>query len=126
MLDFDPRLSFEPQLQRYRDYWKRKFESSRWRFAGGFALTILAAFLLTRPGPTAGFILRILALLAFYLGVIICLRAPGLMVTDHEIERLHKRQIAGVFAAIVIAVGCVALIPFVIRRRDSQKGEPSW
>ena len=38
----------------------------------------------------------------FYVGVIVCLRASGLLVTDHAIPRLHKRQVVGVFATMVV------------------------
>ena len=36
----------------------------------------------------------------------ICLRATGLLVTDHSITPLHKRQVFGVFAAMFVVVRC--------------------
>jgi hypothetical protein len=90
--------------QKYREYWATKWTSPRWRFAGGLALVILAAFFMTRPEQTAGFFLRIAAFIVFYIGVVVCLRATGLLEPDHEIERLRKRQVVGVFAAMAIAV----------------------
>ena len=54
---------------------------------------------------------------SLYVGIVICLRAAGLLVTDHSIPRLHKRQVVGVFVGdgrgghrsrAVVAVGVVA------------------
>ena len=49
-------------------------------------------------------ILVLAALLVLYVGIVICLRASGLLVTDHTIKKLHKRQVVGVFAAMIVAI----------------------
>ena len=71
--------------------------------------------------------LVIAALGVLYVGIVICLRATGLLVTDHSITPLHKRQVFGVFAAMVIvfvltAVGAVQLVS---SNTDSTRANPS-
>ena len=45
-----------------------------------------------------------------YVGIVVCLRATGLLVTDHSIKPLHKREVVGVFAAMVVAVALTATV----------------
>ncbi|MGZ4688062.1 MAG: hypothetical protein ACXVJF_09365 [Acidimicrobiia bacterium] len=85
-----------------------------WRFAGGVALVLFASSVLTRPVPTARTIVALAALLGIYLGVVVCLRATNVLVTDHRIRRLRSRWIVAVAAAMVVtaagaASGAVAL-----------------
>jgi len=57
----------------------------------------------------------LLALAALYIGIVVCLRASGVLVTDHSLKRLHKREVALVFAALIVGVtvtggGAVAVV----------------
>lgn len=88
--------------RRLRAWWERKRTSPRWRFAGGLGIVVLAAFVLTQPADLARAVVRVLAILGLYLGVVVCLRASGLLVTDHAISRLRKRQVFGVFGFMVL------------------------
>jgi hypothetical protein len=97
---------------RVRAWWEGKRSSSRWRFVGGLGLVVLAAFILTQPAQTARAVVQLLAILGLYLGVVICLRASGLLVTDHSIPKLPKRQLFGVFGVMVLgfmATGGIAI-----------------
>ncbi len=91
------------RVQRVRSWTERKRTSPRWRFAGGIALFLFAASVLTRPTQTARTLVNLLAVLGLYVAVVICLRASGVLVTDHSIPRLQKRQVAGVFGAMAVA-----------------------
>ncbi len=70
------------------------------------------------------------AVLVLYVGIVVCLRAAGLMFTDHSIPRLHKREVAGAFAAVVaasavtafVAVGIVANTTTQPRANPSNQG----
>jgi len=42
--------------------------------------------------------------------IVVCLRASGLLVTDHTIPRLHKREVFGVFAAAVVAASLTGFV----------------
>jgi hypothetical protein len=95
---------------RVRDWFAAKRASSRWRFAGGVALMVLALATLTKPGSVFRALLVVGAVLVLYLGIVVCLRASGLLVTDHAIPRMHKRQVIGVFAAVVVAVLFTAFV----------------
>jgi hypothetical protein len=48
-------------------------------------------------------VLGAVAVLAIYVGMIICLRATGILVVDHTIRRLHFRQVAAVAAALIVS-----------------------
>ncbi len=103
------------RVRRTRAWVETKRTSPRWRFAGGAGLALFAAFVLTQPGEVAAFIVRLAAVLVLYLGAVVCLRASGLLVTDHSIPRLHKRQVVGVFAvmvacAVFTATGVIAVV----------------
>lgn len=98
------------RVRRYREYWAAKRTSPRWRFVGGLAVILLAALVLTRPTWLAQTVIEIAAILAFYVGVILCLRAAGILVVDHSIPRLHKRQVVGVFTTMVVAFILMATV----------------
>ncbi len=91
------------RVARVRAWASEKRTRPRWRFAGGLALMVLALAGLTVPGDVAHLLLLVAAVLTLYVGIVICLRASGLLVTDHSIPRLHKREVFGVFAAVVVA-----------------------
>ena len=76
----------------------------RWRFAGGLALVVLALAFLTNPTGTASLVVDLAAFGVFYVGVIVCLRAGGVLTTDHTIARLRKRWLALVAAVMVGAL----------------------
>ena len=92
------------RVERVRAWFARKRTSPRWRFAGGLALAALAALALTVPNELFHDLLDVAAILVLYVGIVVCLRASGVLVTDHTIKRLHKREVALVFAALVAAV----------------------
>ena len=95
------------RVDRIRAWFADKRTRPRWRFAGGIALVALAAVSSTMPGhgrATTPCSARLGSLL--YVGIVVCLRAAGLLVTDHSITQLHKRQLVGVFAALVARRSC--------------------
>jgi hypothetical protein len=92
------------RVDRVRAWFAAKRLSRRWRFAGGLALAALAGLALTVPGRLLDALIAIVALLALYVAIVVCLRATGLLVTDHAIKRLHKREVALVFVALVAGV----------------------
>ena len=99
----------------------------RWRFAGGIGLMVLALCAITITTTLFRTILVLAALLVLYLGIVICLRASGLLVTDHTIKKLHKRQVVGVFAAMIVAIvftGTVA-VGLVAGNTDQPRANPS-
>jgi hypothetical protein len=75
--------------------------SPRWRFAGGLALGLVALWLLTNPDDVVAALLALAALLVLYVGVVVCLRASGVLLTDHTIRRIHVREVALVLVAMV-------------------------
>jgi hypothetical protein len=91
------------RVERVRAWMREKRTRPRWRFAGGLALMVLALAGLTVPGDVAHLLLLVAAVLTLYVGIVVCLRASGLLVTDHTIPRLHKREVFGVLAAVVVA-----------------------
>jgi hypothetical protein len=98
------------RVDQLRAWIAEKRTRPRWRFAGGVALMAIALFTLTNPGRTAHLVLLAAALLAVYVGIVICLRAAGVMITDHSIPKMHKREIAGVFGAVVAAAAVTAFV----------------
>jgi hypothetical protein len=99
----------------------------RWRFAGGFVLMVLALMAVTVPSTLFRTALLVAAALALYVGIVVCLRASGLMITDHTIAKIHKRQIAAVFAAMIAAVvftGTIA-VGLVAGNTDQPRANPS-
>ena len=95
---------------RVRAWIAEKRASRRWRFAGGIALMALALATLTMPGDVGRGLLVVVAILAIYVGIVVCLRASGLMVTDHAIPRMHKRQVFGVLGALVASSALTAFV----------------
>src|SRR6478736_7800393 len=82
------------------DRWRRlrawitaKRASPGWRFAGGVAIALVALSFLTRPASSARTVVAVAAILAFYVGVVICLRAGGVLHTDHSIRGLRARWV---------------------------------
>jgi hypothetical protein len=99
---------------RYRAYWSGKRSSARWRFAGGLAVIALAALVLTQLEELVITLVEIAAIVAFYVGVILCLRAAGILVVDHSIPRIRKRQVVGVFATMIAAFLVMATLAVTI------------
>ena len=92
--------------RRVRSWVARKRTRPGWRLAGGLALALGAVLLLTRPSWSADLAVRVVALGALYLAVVICLRAGGILQTDHSIRGLRKRWIALVgVTMVVVTVG---------------------
>jgi hypothetical protein len=98
------------RVARVRNWVAAKRTRPRWRFAGGVALMVLALATLTVPNGVFHALLVLAAVLALYVGIVVCLRASGLLVTDHSIARLHKRQVLAAFAAVVAAVFLTAFV----------------
>jgi hypothetical protein len=96
--------------RRYRAYWSAKRSSPRWRFAGGLAVVALAALVLTQLEELVLTLVQLAAIGAFYVGVILCLRAAGILVVDHEIPRIRKRQVVGVFSTMIVAFVLMATL----------------
>src|SRR5262249_56026276 len=67
------------------------------------------------------------ALLVRWVGMVVCLRAGGLLVTDHSLKRLHKREVALVFAALVASTFATAsvAVALVATNTDDVKANPS-
>jgi len=115
------------RVERLRAWVAEKRTRPRWRFAGGIGLMVLALSAITITTALFRTILVLAALLVLYLGIVICLRASGLLVTDHTIKKLHKRQVVGVFAAMVAAIvftGTVA-VGLVAGNTDQARANPS-
>jgi hypothetical protein len=115
------------RVTRVRAWFAEKRSRPRWRFVGGLALMVLAAAALTIPGSLFHSLLVLVALLVLYVGIVVCLRASGLLVTDHSIAKLHKRQIAGVFVAMIVAAlftGTVA-VGLVAGNTEDARANPS-
>jgi hypothetical protein len=118
------------RVDRIRAWFAAKRTRPRWRFAGGFALMALALATLTIPSTVFHYALLALAVLVLYVGIVVCLRATGLLVTDHTIPRLHKRELVAVFAAMVaaavltgtVAVGILAGATSEPRANPSDQG----
>ena len=98
------------RVARVRAWFAEKRTSARWRFVGGLALMVLALASLTIPGAVVHALVLVGAVLALYVGIVICLRAAGLLVTDHSIPRLHKREVFGAFVTIIAAGAVTAFV----------------
>ena len=87
---------------------------------------VLALAAVTMPLDLLRLTVLVAAVLVLYVGVVVCLRAAGLLVTDHSIPRLHKREVFGVFAAMVVAAGADRVRRRRHRRPEHQRtpGEP--
>ncbi len=91
------------RVERLRDWIAARRLSRAWRFAGGLALAGVALWALTDWSGLVDVLVAVAGLLLLYVAIVICLRATGVLVTDHSIRRLHVRQVAGVFATLVVA-----------------------
>ncbi len=79
-----------------------KRAESRWRFAGGVALVLVAVSFLTRAASTTRTLVSLAAILGVYLGVVICLRAGGILEIDHTVVGLRRRWIALVAVTMIL------------------------
>jgi hypothetical protein len=111
------------RVDRVRAWFVEKRTHPRWRFAGGAFLMVFALAAVTIPLDLLRVALIIGALLLLYVGVVVCLRAAGLMTTDHSIPRLHKREVFGAFAAVVVASALTAFVAVGILAQNTS--EPS-
>lgn len=92
--------------RRLRDWFARKRAQTGWRLLGGLALAVAAVLMLTRPAWSADLLVKVVALGALYVAVVICLRAGGILQTDHSIRGLRRRWIALVgVTMIVVSIG---------------------
>ncbi|HZP31290.1 MAG TPA: hypothetical protein VFC99_20230, partial [Acidimicrobiia bacterium] len=98
------------RVDRMRAWVARRRTSAAWRFAGGGALIVLAALALTKPVWLLYGVLGALALTVLYVGMVVCLRATGLLVTDHTISRLHARQVVAVAAAMAASAALTGFV----------------
>ena len=103
------------RVRRIRTWFETKRQSPRWRLTGGLGIMALGGLLLTQPVETARLVVDFAALIVLYVGVVVCLRSTGVLVTDHAIHRLKKRSLALVFvsmaaAAAIAATGAGALV----------------
>jgi len=106
------------RYERVRAWVTAKRQHTGWRVLGGAAIITAGVLALTVPMGLLQATLDIGALLAVYVGIVVVLRALRVLVTDHTITRLHKRQVALIFAVILgaalftgtIAVGLVASV----------------
>ncbi len=105
------------RVRRVRSWVQGKRASARWRFAGGAAIVLVALSFLTRPASSARTVGYVAAILAFYVGVVICLRAGGILRTDHSIRGLRARWVVVVFVTMLVvslgAAGAVASVAAV-------------
>jgi hypothetical protein len=116
----------QDRVARVRAWFVEKRTNPRWRFVGGVALIALALATLTMPGSVFRVLLVVAALLGVYIGIVVCLRASGLLVTDHSIPRLHKRQVVGAFAAVVAASAITVVVAagIVANNTDQPRANP--
>jgi hypothetical protein len=85
-----------------------------WRFAGGIALMLVALSFLTRPASSARTLVYVAAVLGVYIGVVVCLRAGGILHTDHSIRGLRKRWVVIVGATMLATtLGSAGLVASV-------------
>ena len=101
--------------------------SRRWRFAGGLALALVALLLFTNPDEVVSAFLAVAAVLVLYAGIVVCLRASGVLVTDHTIKPLHKREVALVAAAMAlgVAVTATAAVAIVAASTETAQAKPT-
>ena len=115
------------RVTRVRAWFAEKRTRPRWRFTGGLALMLLAALALTNPEGLGRAILSVAAVMVLYVGIIVCLRASGALVVDHTIPKLHKRQIAAVFASLAATAFLTATVAvgLVSNSTEQAKANPS-
>ncbi len=97
--------------RRFRGWITAKRLEPRWRFAGGVALVLLAVSFLTRAASTARTLVSVAAFLGVYLGVVVCLRAAGILENDHTIVGLRRRWVGLVAATMLLTtIGSAAAV----------------
>ncbi|MFI5047937.1 MAG: hypothetical protein ACHQIG_12800, partial [Acidimicrobiia bacterium] len=92
------------RVERIRSWATDRRPNQRWRFVGGLALAVIAVMALMVPSTLFGVALGVAGILLLYVAIVVCLRAGGILVTDHSLQRLHKREVALVLAAVVAGV----------------------
>lgn len=92
------------RYDRLRAWVTTKRRHTGWRLLGGAAVITFGILALTVPGPLFATLLDIAAILVVYVGIVVVLRALKVMVTDHDIPRLHRRQVLAVFAVMLGAL----------------------
>ncbi len=67
------------------------------------------------------------ALLVLYVGTVICLRASGVLVTDHSIKAIHKREVALVLVAMIAGfmITATAAVQVVAASTETPKANPT-
>ena len=92
------------RYERVRAWVAAKRQRTGWRVVGGAAIIGVGVLALTVPVGLFGFVVDVGAILLVYVGIVVVLRALRVLVTDHSIPRLHRRQVAGVFAVMVVSL----------------------
>ena len=92
------------RVDRLRAWVRERWTRPRWRFAAGIALVAVAMSFITKPGSTARLFVDLAAFTTLYVGVVVCLRAAGILVTDHTIRPLRRRWLALVPVVMVVAL----------------------
>ena len=61
-----------------------------------------------------------------YVGIVVCLRASGVLVTDHSIKPIHKREVALVLVAMIAGfmITATAAVQVVAASTETPEGEP--
>jgi hypothetical protein len=115
------------RTDRARAWFAAKRLRPGWRFVGGVGLMVLALLALTDAAGLFRALLVVAAVLVLYVGIVVSLRATGLLVTDHSIRRLHARQVVGVFAALVaVTIGTASVAAGIVARNtDSERANPT-
>ena len=87
----------------------------------------VAVLALTEPGTLARVVLITAALLLLYVAIVVCLRAAGVLVTDHSLHRLHVRQFALVVVAILAGsfVTGGGMVAIVAASTEQEQANPS-
>jgi hypothetical protein len=96
------------RVRRVRGWVQAKRADARWRFVGGIVIVLVAVSFMTRPASSARTVGYVAAILAFYVGVVICLRAGGILRTDHSIRGLRARWVVIVFVTMLVVAGGAA------------------
>jgi hypothetical protein len=101
--------------------------SARWRFAGGLLLALAAVWLLTNPTDVASAAVVVVGVLVLYAAIVVCLRASGVLVTDHEIKRIHTREVALVLVAMIagVALTASAAVAVVSSSTEQERANPT-
>lgn len=109
------------RVARVKAWFAEKRTHPRWRFVGGVALMVFALAAVTVPDQLVRLAVVVGAIFVLYVGVVVCLRAAGLMTTDHSIPRLHKREVFGAFAAVVVAAAFTAFVAVGILAQNTSE-----